>query len=116
MKSIITPRYIISQAPPPPTGGDGGAPPGMGAPTPPPPPPSKYFFHEPAKNDKGEWGAYFTEKATGRRFFVSEENVRKKAIENEKGAPDAEVSKALARIESAKLSQDKDNASFTIPS
>lgn len=110
MKLIETPLFRFSQAPPPPPGGDpsgGGAPPGAAPMQPPPPPPSKYLFHDAAQNEKGEWGAYFTIKATGEKFFAPEEKIRAKVHENEKkGKPDAEVSKALARIEAAKLNDD----------
>ncbi len=117
MKIIKTAFSGIAQAPPPPPpGGDpggGGAPGAPGAVPPPPPPPSKYLFHEAAKNERGEWGAYFTNKATGDRFFAPELKVRQRVVSNEKtNKPDPELSKALARIEAAKLNQDSQNGTF----
>jgi hypothetical protein len=80
----------------------------------PPPPPSDYVFHEAEKDDKGRWGAWFTVRATGKKFFAHEERIRELNHKNEQtNKPDAEIAKAVARLEAAKLSESDENGQFT---
>ena len=108
MRILKTNRYVIAQAPP--MGGPPGAP---GAMPPPPPAPSKYLLLNVGKNKSGEWGAYFSEKLTGKHYFVKENRIRELAVKYEKKkTPDAEIAKTLARIEGSKLNEENATNDF----